>query len=160
MSPRFRFSSALVCTVAFLAMTGCGSDDSSSAPAEPRELITNGSFESPKVADTISSAFTTYYAATNVVSGWTVAYVDIVHRKLWPAASGNQSIDLNGSVAGRVARRVDTKAGATYTLSLALAANPAVGDISPSTRKCRILWNQVPVETLSVALDAISLVGP
>lgn len=139
---------------AALMLAACGSDDSSSpAPAAQRELITNGSFELPKVADTAAGGvgFNTYTTVTNAVTGWTVANVDLVHRILWPAASGNQSIDLNGASAGRIARRVDSKAGATYTLSMTLATNPASDPYgSPETRSCRVLWNQVPVETLSV----------
>lgn len=151
MFPRFRIAAILVCAASALQLIGCGSDDSSSAPPAPqRELITNRSFESPRVTDTSFSGFNTYNVVSSAVTGWTVAYVDLVHRKLWPAASGNQSIDLNSSSAGRIARRVDTKAGGTYTLSFAIATNPASGNGSPETRKCRVLWNQVPVETLSV----------
>lgn len=153
MSPRFRIVAILVCAASSSQLIGCGSDDTSSPPEPQRELITNGSFESPKVADTSSSAsaFATYDVVSNTVTGWTVDHVDLVHRKLWPAAAGSQSIDLNSSSAGRIARRVDTKVGGTYTLSFAIATNPASDAYgSPETRKCRVLWNQVPVETLSV----------
>ncbi len=147
----YRTASIFFVATSFL-IAGCGSD-SSASPSDPvGQLITNGNFESPMVADTSlsSKAFLTYDSYSNAVLGWTISGVDLVHRMLWPAASGNQSIDLNSSVSGRIARRVDTKAGATYTLSFSIATNPASDYTSPETRMCRVLWNQVPVETLSV----------
>lgn len=110
-----------------------------------------GGFETPAVSDTIRDNFSTYTATTKLSNGWTVQNVDIVHRKLWPAASGNQSIDLNSAGRGSIAMRMDTKAGSKYVLAFSFATNP-VSDLpySPETRRFRIVWNQVPVDTLDV----------
>lgn len=141
-------SAASVLVVAFLA--GCGSESSSSTPeaGDPRELIVNGSFEAP-VVDSTKTPYNTYTVATTI-EGWTVANVDLVHRMLWKPASGRQSLDLNGPKSGSIACRVATRAGAQYYLSLAYATNPVVDATAPEIRVCRVVWNGVAVETLSV----------
>lgn len=132
--------------------SGCAEDDPAVLRPEPsRELVAMGSFETPVVRDTLVEGFASYTATTKLSNGWTVQSVDLVHRKLWPAASGNQSIDLNAAGPGSIAMRMDTKEGSRYVLAFSFATNPA-SDLpaSPETRRFRIVWNQVAIDTLDV----------
>jgi len=152
-------NSASLAVVAMLAFAGCGSDSSSNSvtPEPTRNLISNGSFELPAVADTSASAskpFNTYVGTSQLVTGWTVGNVDIVHRRLWTAAEGNQSVDLNSQSIGWIGTRVASKAGGAYTLKFSYGANPASALDSPELRSFRVVWNGNPVETLSVQRTA------
>ncbi len=118
-------------------------------------LILNGDFENPTVAN--GSAGFDVFAGGTTLEGWTVGgeSVDLVGDNLsawvsWTAASGHQSIDLNGSGAGSIYQDVITYPGQTYTLSFALAAN-AVSTFRPFVRM-QFYWDDLLVDTLSFAV--------
>src|SRR3954463_10778368 len=92
-------------------------------------LVVNGDFEQPPVTDR-GIGFTTYKGGSSM-PGWTVGgnSVDVVSDipdawVSWAAASGHQSVDLNGASAGSIYQALHPIAGQTYNLSFALAGNP------------------------------------
>lgn len=58
---------------------------------------------------------------------WTVVSgtVDHIGAGFWQAAEGDQSVDLSGTSAGTVAQTFTTVPGTRYTVSYAVAGNPA-----------------------------------
>ena len=95
---------------------------SAPAPMKKANLIVNGSFEEgPPVGN---------YLALNPgntdVKGWVVtrAQVDLVGN-YWPAADGQNSIDLHGSPGfGGIQQTFATKPGRKYVVTFSLSANP------------------------------------
>ena len=81
-------------------------------------LVTNGSFE----ANLVPGAFIN--STVQSISNWTVGVgnVDLV-GSLWSAASGVNSVDLNGSKKGEIHQTLTTVAGQTYQFSFELAGN-------------------------------------
>jgi choice-of-anchor C domain-containing protein len=87
--------------------------------------LTNGSFETGTYVDN-GIGFQQLNAPNTDIVDWTVGghSVDWVGI-YWPAADGAMSIDLSGSDAGSLSQTFDTTIGNTYTVSFALAGNPA-----------------------------------
>ncbi|MEU9043883.1 MULTISPECIES: choice-of-anchor C family protein [unclassified Kitasatospora] len=85
----------------------------------------DGSFETPKAP---ANAFTEF-SAGQVIGPWQVVSgsVDLAGAGFWQAAEGDQSLDLNGGSSGTVAQTFTTVPGATYSVTYALASNPAGG---------------------------------
>ncbi len=81
-------------------------------------LVTNGSFEANSVPGTFVNS------TVQVISNWTVGVgnVDLV-GSLWTAASGVNSVDLNGSKKGEIHQTLTTVAGQEYQFSFELAGN-------------------------------------
>jgi choice-of-anchor C domain-containing protein len=120
-------------------------------PSVSANLIVNGDFESPAV-NNIAAGFDTYMSG-QTFPGWTVGgdSVDIVCDNSsswvwWKAASGHQSVDLNGNGPGSVFQEVATIPGQAYQLSFALAANAAN---APSVVTMEFLWQDEVVGILS-----------
>ncbi|GHF40139.1 hypothetical protein GCM10018790_17160 [Kitasatospora xanthocidica] len=85
----------------------------------------DGSFESPKAP---ANSFSTL-SAGQVIGPWrvTAGNVDLIGAGFWQAAEGDQSVDLNGNTTGTIAQTFTTVPGTTYSVTYALAANPAGG---------------------------------
>ena len=103
---------------------------SGNAVPEPRAAsvlapFSGGSFETPSVP---AGSFATYTTGQSV-GPWTVlsGTVDLVGPGFWAAADGDQSFDLDGYSAGTISQTFATAPGTTYTVSYALAGNPAAG---------------------------------
>lgn len=81
-------------------------------------LVTNGSFE----ANLVPGAFIN--STQQSISDWTVGVgnVDLVGL-LWTAASGVNSVDLNGTKKGEIHQTLTTVVGQNYQLSFELAGN-------------------------------------
>ena len=114
-------------------------------------LVTNGDFEDPVVASQ-ATGFQTYLGGESF-PGWTVGGVsiDVVGDNpfawvSWPAASGHQSVDLNGTGPGWIYQDIHTVAGEAYQLSFALAGNNANG---PTFVTMDFLWQGQIVDTLT-----------
>ncbi len=99
------------------------------AVATPTNLVVNGSFE----ANSLTSPFTTFYATTQGLTGWTVGVqsVDLV-GSLWNASSGVKSLDLNGNKKGEIHQTITTVVGQKYQLSFDLAGNFQGGPVTKS----------------------------
>ncbi|MFJ9446147.1 choice-of-anchor C family protein [Kitasatospora sp. NPDC101235] len=85
----------------------------------------DGSFETPKAP---ANAFSTL-SAGQALGPWrvTAGTVDLIGAGFWQAAEGDQSLDLNGNNSGSIAQTFATVPGTTYTVTYALAGNPAGG---------------------------------
>ena len=83
-------------------------------------LVTNGSFE----ANTVPSPFVNFSTTNQGISNWIVGVgnVDLV-GSLWTAASGVNSVDLNGLRKGEISQTLTTVAGEKYQFSFELAGN-------------------------------------
>lgn len=81
-------------------------------------LVTNGSFEANSVPGTFVNS------TVQSISNWTVGVgnVDLV-GSLWTAASGLNSVDLNGSKKGEIHQTLTTVVGQKYQFSFELAGN-------------------------------------
>src|SRR5688572_11733896 len=104
------------------------------------ELVANGDFELPVVVGDFG------YFAPPGFDSWTVesGSVDIV-RELWTAASGAQSLDLNGACCApaTIAQVLPTTAGTSYRLNFAFAGNPDPAeacDSSPRVTQMKVFW--------------------
>jgi len=73
-----------------------------------------------------AGAFSTFTTGQSI-GPWTVTAgsVDLIGPGFWAAADGDQSLDLDGTSAGTVSQTFATTPGTTYTVSYALAGNPA-----------------------------------
>ncbi|MEO3752487.1 choice-of-anchor C family protein [Streptomyces sp. B6B3] len=116
-------------------------------PADASVLVSrfdNGSFEYP-IAQ--AGSFTTYQAGQSL-GPWEVTSgaVDLVDDGLWQAAEGNQSLDLNAGIPGAVSQTFTTTPGETYTVTYALAGNPAGG---PAVKTGRVLLDGQNIQDFS-----------
>jgi len=97
-------------------------------------LIVNGSFELPAY----DFGYWVVYAGQGI-GGWTVddGTVEVIHR-YWPAALGDQSLDLSGifSQAGTISQSVSSTPGQSYLLRFAMAGNPEDGAI----KEMKVYW--------------------
>ncbi|MFF2045321.1 choice-of-anchor C family protein [Kitasatospora sp. NPDC058170] len=93
------------------------------ASAQTASHFDDGSFEYPRAA---ANSFTTLTAG-QTIGPWrvTAGSVDLIGAGFWQAAEGDQSVDLNGGNSGAVAQTFTTVPGASYTVTYALAGNPA-----------------------------------
>ncbi|GAA1235353.1 hypothetical protein GCM10009665_26900 [Kitasatospora nipponensis] len=112
-----------ICVVAASSALFAGLGVTASAQTVSR--FDDGSFENPRVA---AGSFTTL-SAGQAIGPWqvTAGNVDLIGAGFWQAAEGDQSVDLNGTTPGTVAQTFTTVPGANYTVTYALAGNPAGG---------------------------------
>ncbi|WP_030057013.1 MULTISPECIES: choice-of-anchor C family protein [Streptomyces] len=87
----------------------------------------DGSFESPKAP---ANAFTEFNTG-QVIGPWKVVggSVDLTGAGFWQVAEGDQSLDLNGATSGTITQAFTTTPGTTYSVTYALAGNPAGGTV-------------------------------
>ncbi len=72
--------------------------------------------------------------------------MDLIGAGFWAAADGDQSVDLDGVVAGAVSQTFATKPGTTYTVTYSLAGNVHAG---PTTKTGEVLVNGQDVQDFS-----------
>jgi choice-of-anchor C domain-containing protein len=91
-------------------------------------LIVNGSFESGLAS--IGDFTTLNGGDPSSITGWTVTgplyAVDYIGT-YWHSDTGSRSLDLNGLVPGGIKQSFTVVPGLTYTVSFAMAGNPAGG---------------------------------
>jgi choice-of-anchor C domain-containing protein len=100
--------------------------------AAATNIVVNGDFELP---DGQGATFPT----GTPIPGWTVAYgdTDLVGPDLWNAASGKQSVDLNGSNTGGIYQDLTTTPGQSYVIRYAVAGN-CYGP--PDVKQMNVQW--------------------
>ncbi|MCA1704685.1 MAG: choice-of-anchor C family protein [Actinobacteria bacterium] len=120
-------------------------------------LVQNGSFESPFVA-----VDSTWSAGQNL-GGWFVdaASINLV-GSYFQAASGRQSVDLNGDPGpGALHQDIATTVGTTYRLRFALAGHPANNTSFPGcdngVKQMRVEWGSSAVASLTFNTSGHSL---
>ncbi|GGZ45150.1 hypothetical protein GCM10010387_44550 [Streptomyces inusitatus] len=119
-------SRSLAVAAVAAALLATGAQTAMAAPsAATVSRFDDGSFEYPTAP---ANSFSTLTAGQSI-GPWKVASgtVDLIGAGFWQAAEGDQSVDLNGGQAGAVAQTFTTIPGRTYTVTYALAANPAGG---------------------------------
>ncbi|MFF7635039.1 choice-of-anchor C family protein [Kitasatospora sp. NPDC008050] len=111
------------CAISATAVLLAGLGVTATASAQTVSRFDDGSFENPRVA--VGSY--TDLAAGQTIGPWqvTTGTVDLIGEGFWQAAEGDQSVDLNGVGPGAVAQTFTTVPGTTYTVTYALAGNPA-----------------------------------
>ena len=122
------------------------------------DILNNGSFELPNIG---SNFYQTFNGGDSVgIPGWTVtgSSVDVVSylgNSNYPAADGNQSIDLAGTPSGPggVEQTFTTIAGWTYKISFWVSSNGG-----PYSQQLQVYWNDALHSSLPVAtLDTPAL---
>lgn len=129
-------------------------------------MVVNGDFEGPSLPFSNGWAL---YSAGETFGGWKVesGNIDLVrwgnvgtdsieaNRTLgpesWIAASGSQSLDLNGYGPGSIYQDLSTTPNATYYLSFALAGNVVGG---PLLVTMDFMWNSGVIDTLTFDVGA------
>src|SRR4051812_3730588 len=87
------------------------------SPASAATVYATG-FENPPV----SAAFQEYFTGQQF-DGWTVTAGTVDTVTLWQDAEGRQSLDLNGSLDGSIARTLPSQLLTTYKVTFAVAGN-------------------------------------
>ncbi len=101
--------------------------------AQASNLLRNGSFE---IGGNSGRLFLAFSASSTAINGWTVTQGSIDYvGKLWEAADGNWSIDLDGWKPGGIAQTFSTMVDQTYLVTFALAGNP---DAPPLLKEMRV----------------------
>jgi choice-of-anchor C domain-containing protein len=143
--PKLRRTTLLIALItALVALTA------SSAAASP--VLASG-FEDPPLSVDFKQ-----YVAGQQFGGWTVASgtVDVV--TYWENAEGRQSLDLNGTAEGSVARTLPAQLLTTYKVTFAVAGNPE-GLPTVKSGKVTVNGQQVDTFTFSVAGKNIHNMG-
>lgn len=101
----------------------CGLMVAGATPAAAAAGLVNGGFEQPAIEP---SVFQTFHAGESV-GGWQVTQgsVDVVHTRLYAAAEGVQSLDLNGEEPGTVQQNLSTLPLLSYKVTFSLAGDPS-----------------------------------
>ncbi|MER5771858.1 choice-of-anchor C family protein [Streptomyces sp. NPDC001985] len=126
---------SLVVAAVAAGLLTAGTGAVSAAPsAAALSRFDDGSFEYPTAP---ANSFTTVGSGQSI-GPWKVTSgaVDLIGAGFWQAAEGDQSVDLNAGAAGSVAQTFTTIPGRTYTVTYALASNPAGG---PAVKTGRVL---------------------
>ncbi|MFF9686791.1 DUF642 domain-containing protein [Streptomyces sp. NPDC014623] len=107
--------------------------------------IAGGGFETPAVP--APPLFATYLGG-QAAGPWAAGghSVDLTSGRLWDAAEGSQSLDLNGSTSGSVSQTLPTHPLTSYVVSFGLAGNPAW---APALKTGELRVDGVPVRTFS-----------
>jgi choice-of-anchor C domain-containing protein len=107
---------------------------SASPSAAATNLIVDGGFEAPGVSQDANAVPNGYVDVSTNVGAWQVVAGDvntvagssstpIPHTNWWQPAEGLQSLDLNGTVPGKVVQTIPTTLGSMYTLTFRMAGN-------------------------------------
>ncbi len=115
-----------------------------SAPAaHAQNLVTNGDFETPN----LGGGSTTYFAGHSF-GGWVVDSGTVDFGALWQAASGSQSVDMDGigGSAGTIYQDIPTSASTPYQLTFALAGNFGSG---PLVKTIEVFWGTTSLGTFT-----------
>jgi choice-of-anchor C domain-containing protein len=135
--PKFRRTTFLVALSTLLvALTA--------SPAAAAPVFANG-FEQPQLSVEYYD-----YVAGQQFDGWRVTAGSVDLTTDWVDAQGQQSLDLNGSGDGSVARTLPAQLLTTYKVTFAVAGNPE-GPPVVKSGKVSVNGQQVDTFTFSVA---------
>ena len=116
-----------------------------SAPAG--NLLDNGSFEAPAIADNTFAEFASGLTNWSIDSG----SIDLVNAPYWAAPEGDQVLDIDGTTGpnpvGAISQQLLTTPGTTYEIGFVYSGNPDCGNIGNVTLD--VVWNGAVVGTVS-----------
>ncbi|MEU0303228.1 DUF642 domain-containing protein [Streptomyces sp. NPDC006175] len=142
-----RLSAAALSSAALLltATTASASAHTHDTTTHTTVVDFDGGFETPAVP--APSPFTTYLGG-QPLGPWTAGgdSVDLTSDRLWDAAEGHQSLDLNGSSTGSVSQEIRVLPLTSYVVSFELAGNPAW---APALKTGELRVDGTPVRTFS-----------
>jgi Protein of unknown function (DUF642) len=149
-------STAILIPALTLASTSSSLAQSARTPRATVNLVGNGSFEKPVVANPCpnggstnpTAGICTYFGGSTGVTDWTVGgnSIDLISAKTTgsAAAQGGQWVDLSGDAPGSLTQSVTTVAGDKYTLTWYLGggegAHPTCGQ---ATKVMNVYWDGV-----------------
>jgi len=122
------------------------------APASAATVYATG-FENPPV----STAFQEYFTGEQF-DGWTVTAGTVDTVTLFQDAEGTQSLDLNGSLDGSIARTLPAQLLTTYKVTFAVAGNTE-GPPTVKSGKVQVNGQDVDSFTFSIAGKSSSNMG-
>ncbi len=113
-------------------------------PLAAENLVSDGDFEDPA----IPGPWNVVYYAPAIFGSWTIesGSIDHIGPGYWQAASGYQSVDLNGYSAATIYQDIPTTPGESYSLSFAMAGNPHGG---PWVVTMEVWWEASLIDTLT-----------
>jgi choice-of-anchor C domain-containing protein len=112
------------------------------SPAAAAPIHSTG-FEQPVIAP----GFRTFDAGEQI-GGWSVTSGSVDLVTYWQHAEGNQSLDLNGSGDGTIARSLPAQLLTTYKVTYAVAANT---EGPPALKTGKVTVNGQQVDTIAVS---------
>ncbi|WBQ04832.1 DUF642 domain-containing protein [Kribbella sp. CA-293567] len=143
--PKLRRTALLIAlTTALVGLTA--------SPAAAAPVLASG-FEDPLISGGYKE-----YVAGQQFGGWTVASGTVDSVSYWQNAEGRQSLDMNGTSAGSVARTLPAQLLTTYKVTYAVAGNPE-GLPTIKSGKVSVNGQQVDTFTVSVAGKNIGNMG-
>jgi choice-of-anchor C domain-containing protein len=110
------------------------------SPASAAPILSSG-FENPQLVEEFRS-----FATGQQLDGWTVTSAAVDLTTDWQDAEGRQSLDLNSSSPGAVARTFPTQLLTTYKVTFALAGN---SEGPPAVKSGRVTVNGQEVDTFT-----------
>jgi Protein of unknown function (DUF642) len=112
-----------------------GAMRAAAAPPTLPNMLTNGSFEHPRVAAGSSHPFMS-------IPGWHLAYgpdIELQHRVAGAAAAGKQLVELDSDASSGIFQRVHTRADVLYRLQFFASARPGT---PPSENVLVVKWHR------------------
>lgn len=107
-----------------------------SAGGAMENILVNGGFESPQYQGT----FTTLSGGQ--LDGWNIDKGDIqLINTYWQPHSGSQSIDLSGTVPGKISQTLNTIPGATYEITFWMSSNPDGNSRGQAVKEMQVSWD-------------------
>jgi choice-of-anchor C domain-containing protein len=128
-------TAAVLVAAVSVASSQQGAFGLSAQSVSAKNLIRNGSFETPNACP---NAYLTFAPPSVQLTDWAVALnsVDLICT-YWKSESGKQSLDLAGNASGEVIQTVQVVPGTAYTLSWWMAANPSCGQ---AVKTIHVFW--------------------
>jgi choice-of-anchor C domain-containing protein len=121
MTPKRTIRTALLCAIALVSVNVMATAPAAASTGNGHIDSGELTFEVPVTTPNSFQLFT----VGQQIGPWTVTRGDVhlIGAGFWQAADGVQSLDLDGSINGGVARHLDTVPLLTYRVSYALAGN-------------------------------------
>ena len=132
--PRLVLPGILVAAIGLWA----GAARAAASPPPLPNLLTNGSFEHPRVTAGSSHPFPS-------IPGWHLAYgpdFELQNRLVGPAAAGEQYAELDSDASTGIFQRVHTHADTNYRLEFCASPRPGT---SPSDNVLIVRWHRHPL---------------
>jgi choice-of-anchor C domain-containing protein len=100
-------------------------------------IVVNGGFEAPAIEDIIVTL------SGGQLIGWNINNGDIqvIKNVYWESHSGSQSIDLSGTVPGKISQTLTTVPGDSYELTFWMSGNPDGTAREQAFKEMQVSWD-------------------